>query len=224
MTTFIDTHRRRFGVEPICRALEVAPSSYYARTSRPPSPRSLRDAALTTEIRRVWEANFKVYGARKVWRQLIREGIPAARCSVERLMRKEGICGVRRGKARRTTTPAPDAELARAIDLVRRVFVAPRPNRLWVADLTYVWTWEGFCHIAFVTDAFSRRIVGWSLARHLRTDLPLDALEMAIWSRGIGLHGLVHHSDRGSQYLSIRYTERLASVGATCSVGSKGDS
>jgi putative transposase len=162
-----------------------------------------------------------VYGARKVWRQLHREGITAARCTVERLMGELGLVGVRRGKTYKTTTP--DAA-ARPADLVERDFSAQRPNQLWVADLTYVATWSGFVYVAFVIDAFSRFIVGWQASRSLRTDLALDALEMAIWRRRGGLDGLVHHSDRGGQYLAIRYTERLAEAGAVTSVGSRGDS
>ena len=165
---------------------------------------------------------FGVYGARKVWRQLHREGISVARCTVERLMGELGLEGVHRGKAHKTTTP--EAAATRPADLVERDFSASRPNQLWVADLTYVATWSGFVYVAFVIDAFSRFIVGWQAARSLRTDLALDALEMAIWSRRGDLEGLVHHSDRGSQYLAIRYTERLAEAGAVCSVGSRGDS
>jgi putative transposase len=227
---YIDAHREEFGVEPICRTLteagcQIAPSTYYAAKTRPPSARALRDEHLKAQIRRVHAENFGVYGADKLWRQLNREGIPVARCTVERLMRELGLQGVRRGKKKRTTkpasTPAPQ-------DRVRRNFTPPAPNRLWVADLTYVWTWTGFVYAAFVVDAFSRRILGWRAATHLRTDLALDALEMALFTRqrdGDGdLAGLVHHSDRGVQYLSIRYTERLAEAGAVTSVGSRGDS
>jgi putative transposase len=222
MIAYIDRHKDRFGVEPICRLLPIAPSTYYARKQRPPSARAVRDARLKAEIRRVYDDNFGVYGARKVWRQLHREGIPVARCTVERLMGELGLRGAVRGKTHRTTTP--DAAAPRPADLVDRDFAAQRPNRLWVADLTYVATWSGFVYVAFVIDAFSRFIVGWQTSRSLRTDLPLDALEMAIWHRQAQLEGLVHHSDRGSQYLSIRYTERLAEAGAACSVGSRGDS
>jgi len=182
----------------------------------------LRDRKLKTEIARVHAEHFGVYGARKVWRQLHREGIAVARCTVERLMGELGLEGVRRGKAHRTTTP--DETTARPADLVDRHFAAQRPNQLWVADLTYVATWSGFVYVAFVIDAFSRFLVGWQASRSLRTDLALDALEMAIWRRRGVLDGLVHHSDRGSQYLSIRYTERLAEAGAVASVGSRGDS
>jgi len=219
----IDACRDRFGVEPICRVLKVPTSTYYAAKQRPPSARQRRDEELKLEIRRVFDDNFGVYGARKVWRQLRREGIDVARCTVERLMGELGLQGVVRGKAKRTTTPAEPAG-PRPADLVERRFTAPAPNRLWVADLTYIRTWSGFAYAALVIDAYSRMIVGWQLATHLRTDLALDALEMAIWRRQAQLDGLVHHSDRGVQYLSIRYTERLAEAGAACSVGSRGDS
>jgi putative transposase len=222
MIAYIDANRDRFGVEPICRVLPIAPSTYYAASRRPASARAVRDAQLKGEIARVHAEHFSVYGARKVWRQLDREGIAVARCTVERLMRELGLEGVRRGKGRRTTTP--DETTARPADLVDRHFAAQRPNQLWVADLTYVATWSGFVYVAFVIDAFSRFLVGWQASRSLRTDLALDALEMAIWRRRGGLDGLVHHSDRGSQYLSIRYTERLAEAGAVTSVGSRGDS
>ena len=222
MIAYIDANRDRFGVEPICQLLPIAPSTYYAAKRRLPSARALRDEELKVEIRRIYDDNFGVYGARKVWRQLHREGIAVARCTVERLMRELGLQGVRRGKTRRTTTP--DATAPRPADLVERNFSATRPNQLWVADLTYVATWSGFVYVAFVIDAFSRFLVGWQAARSLRTDLALDALEMAIWHRQAQLDGLVHHSDRGSQYLAIRYTERLAEAGAVTSVGSRGDS
>jgi len=202
--------------------LPIAPSTYHAARRWPPSARALRDEQLKVEIRRVYQDNFGVYGARKIWRQLHREGISVARCTVERLMRQLGLQGVRRGKARRTTTP--DQAAPRPADLVDRDFSAARPNQLWVADLTYVATWSGFVYVAFIVDAFSRFLVGWQAARSLRTDLALDALEMAIWRRQAQLDGLVHHSDRGSQYLSIRYSERLAEAGAVTSVGSRGDS
>jgi putative transposase len=222
MIAYIDQHKHRYGVEPICRVLPIAPSTYYQHTKGPRSARAVRDAQLKVEIRRVHAEHFGVYGARKVWRQLHREGIVVARCTVERLMGELGLEGVRRGKARRTTTP--DATAAWPADLVARDFSATRPNQLWVADLTYVATWSGFVYVALVIDAFSRFLVGWQASRSLRTDLALDALEMAIWRRRGGLDGLVHHSDRGSQYLSIRYTERLAEAGAVTSVGSRGDS
>jgi putative transposase len=222
MIAYIDQHRDRYGVEPICRVLPIAPSTYHAAKGRPPSARALRDEELKAEIARVHQDNFGVYGARKVWRQLHREGIVVARCTVERLMGELGLQGVRRGKAHRTTTP--DVTASQPADLVKRDFSATRPNQLWVADLTYVAAWSGFVYVAFVIDAFSRFIVGWQAARSLRTDLALDALEMAIWARHSELDGLVHHSDRGSQYLAIRYTERLAEAGVVASVGSVGDS
>jgi putative transposase len=222
MIAYIDRHKDRFGVEPICQVLPIAPSTYHAAKRRPPSARALRDTKLKAEIARVHAEHFGVYGARKVWRQLHREGITVARCTVERLMGELGLEGVRRGKPHRTTTP--DTTAPRPADLVDRDFSAQRPNQLWVADLTYVATWSGFVYVALVIDAFSRFIVGWQASRSLRTDLALDALEMAIWRRQAQLEGLVHHSDRGSQYLSIRYTERLAEAGAVTSVGSRGDS
>ncbi len=223
MSQFITAHRDRFGVEPICRTLQVAPSSYYAHKARPPSARAVADERLKVEVKRVWDDNFEVYGARKVWRQLGREGIQAGRDRVARLMRQLGIAGVVRGAKRRTTIPEPAGQ--RPADLVCRDFSAPAPNRLWVADLTYVATWAGFCYAAFIIDAYSRTIVGWRVATTLRASLALDALEMAIWARGdTPLDGLVHHSDRGVQYLAIRYTQRLADQGAVASVGSRGDS
>jgi putative transposase len=222
MIAYIDANKGRFGVEPICQLLPIAPSTYYAASRRPASARAVRDAKLKVEIARVHAEHFGVYGARKVWRQLGREGISVARCTVERLMGELHLEGVRRGKAHKTTTP--EAAATRPADLVARDFSATRPNQLWVADLTYVATWSGFVYVAFVVDAYSRFIVGWQASRSLRTDLALDALEMAIWRRRAGLEGLVHHSDRGSQYLAIRYTERLAEAGAVISVGSRGDS
>ena len=222
MIAYIDRNRHRYGVEPICRVLPIAPSTYHAAQRRTTSARAVRDRQLKAEISRVHAEQFGVYGARKVWRQLHREGIAVARCTVERLMRELGLRGAVRGKTRRTTTP--DAAAARPADLVDRDFAAQRPNQLWVADLTYVATWSGFVYVAFVIDAFSRFLVGWQASRSLRTDLALAALEMAIWRRQTQLDGLVHHSDRGSQYLAIRYTERLAEAGAVPSVGSRGDS
>ena len=197
MISFIDQHRQLFGVEPICSALQVAPSTYYGAKRRPPCRRRVVDEALKADIARVFEANYRVYGARKVWRQLNREGIVVPRCRVERLMRQMGLAGRVRGKTRRTTTA--DTTAARPADLVDRHFRAVGPNRLWVADLTYVATWSGFAYTALVIDVFSRRIVGWRVASHLRADLALDALEMGIWSRATDLGGLVHHSDRGVQ-------------------------
>jgi putative transposase len=223
MIAFVDTHKAAHGVEPICKHLPIAPSTYYAARARPPSARALGDARLMPEVLRVWKENFEVYGAEKLWRQLRREGYDVGRDRVARLMRTLGIAGVVRGKAKRTTVPGAVAD--RPADLVRRDFSATAPNRKWVADLTYVSTWSGFCYTAFVTDLFSRMIVGWRVATSLGADLALDALEMGIWTRrGEDLEGLVHHSDRGVQYLAIRYTERLAEAGAVASVGSKGDS
>jgi putative transposase len=222
MTRYITEHRGRFGVEPICRVLEVPVSTYYAARSRPPCARAITDARLLGRIRVLHAANYGVYGARKVYHQLHREGQEVARCTVERLMRDLGLQGARRGKRRRTTRADPAA--ARPPDLVDRAFGATSPNQLWVADLTYVPTWSGMSYAAFVIDAFSRMIVGWSIATHLRTELPLEALEMAIWRRTTLLDGLIHHSDAGSQYTSIRYTERLAEAGIAPSVGSVGDS
>jgi putative transposase len=193
----IDAHRGRFGVEPICRVVGVPDSTYYAAKRRLPSARRRRDTQLKLEIQRVWDDNYQVYGARKIWRQLRREGFQVARCTVERLMGELGIAGVVRGKTTRTTIHGEQA--SRPADLVERDFTAARPNQLWVADLTYVRTWSGFVYAAFVIDAFSRMIVGWQLTSHLRTDLALDALEMAIWRRDTALDGLVHHSDRGVQ-------------------------
>jgi putative transposase len=221
MSAFIDAHKESYGVEPICAQLPIAPSTYYAARSRPPSARASRDEELRHEIKRVYDANYRVYGVRKVWRQLGREGFRVARCTVERLLRREGLEGALRGKRIFTTTCDPQA--SRPADLVERDFATPAPNRLWLADLTYVRTWAGFAYVAFVFDAYSRFIVGWQATNHLRTDLALDALEMALWQRKGDLDGLVHHSDRGVQYLSIRYTERLEKAGAVTSVGSRGD-
>ena len=221
--SFIDQHRDRFGVEPICQTLQIAPSTYYAAVSRPPSPRQLRDDELKLQITRVHKENFDVYGTRKVWRQLKRESIEVGRDRVVRLMAELELVGAVRGKTWRTTNASNAGD--RPADLVDRNFTAAAPNRLWVADLTYVSTWPGVVYVAFVADVFSRYIVGWKVSTTLRAELALDALEMAIWSRGqTDLKGLVHHSDRGVQYLAIRYTERLADAGAVRSVGSRGDS
>jgi putative transposase len=221
---FIVGHQARWGVEPICRVVQVAPSSYYAATSRPPAARRRRDEGLKVTIRRVWDEHRRVYGADKVWAQMKREGVPVARCTVERLMRELGLRGVVRGKIGVRTTISDDAS-SRPTDLVARRFRAPAPNRLWVADLTYVKTDSGWVYVAFVVDVHSRFVVGWQASRSLRTDLALHALEMALWARrATRLDGLVHHSDRGVQYLAIRYTERLAEAGAVPSVGSRGDS
>jgi transposase InsO family protein len=226
MVAFVDKHREEHGVESICKHLPIAPATYYEQKAREADPtklptRVLRDAELREEIERVWKENHGVYGARKVWRQLIREDIRVARCTVERLMHKMGLEGVRRGRKFKTTIPDESAE--RPLDLVKRNFTADRPNQLWVADLSYVATWAGFVYVAFVTDVFSRKIVGWRVSNSLRSDLALDALEQAIHARP-DLSELVHHSDRGVQYLSIRYTERLAEAGIEPSVGSVGDS
>jgi transposase InsO family protein len=230
MVAFIDDHRGEYGVEPICDVIPIAPSTYYAHKARERDPalcsaRARRDEVLREEIVRVFKANFEVYGVRKVWKQLCREGMPAARCTVRRLMGELGIQGAVRGR-RFTTTTVADEETARPLDLVDRDFAARRPNELWVSDLTYVATWRGFVYVAFVIDAFSRRIVGWRASSSLRSDLALDALEQAICEREDDRedHRLVHHSDRGGQYLSIRYTERLADAGIEPSVGSRGDS
>jgi putative transposase len=227
---FISEHKDRFGVEPICRVLTqhgcpIAPSTYYDATRRVPSARAVRDEELKAEISRVHAANYGVYGARKVWLQLNREGIPVARCTVERLMRKLDLAGARRGKRVRTTVPA--AAAARPADLVRRQFSPAVPDRLWVADFTYVPTWTGTVYVAFVIDAYSRRILGWRAARSMKTALVLDALEQALWTRrrddASDLAGLVHHTDAGSQYTSIAFTERLAAAGVSGSVGTVGD-
>ena len=226
MISFIDEHRTEYGVEPICQQLPIAPSTYYEQKAREDDPdrlpeRTRRDSSLEVDIKRVWEENFEVYGARKVWRQLNRDCIEVARCTVERLMKRLGIQGVTRG-AKCWTTVSDDA-LARPADLVNRQFKANRPNQLWVADITFVATWVGFVYVAFIIDVFARRIVGWRVSRSLHTELVLDALEQALWSR-TGTVGLIHHSDRGCQYLSIRYTERLAEANIDSSVGSVGDS
>ncbi len=226
MVSFIDEHRAQFGVESICSQLPIAPSTYYHHKALEADPerradRYRQDAFLTAEIQRVWEENFCVYGARKVWRQLRREGVNVARCTVERLMRRLGIRGVVRGQRPFTTISDPGQK--RAPDLVKRDFTAMRPNQLWVADFTYVATWSGFVYVAFVIDVYARCIVGWRVATSMRTALVLDALEQALWARK-HRQGLIHHSDRGSQYLSIRYTERMADEGINASVGTTGDS
>jgi putative transposase len=230
---FVEAHRHRFGVEPICRVLtehdvKIAPSTYYAHRSRPPSARAVRDGELLVEITRVHadrEIGRGLYGARKVWHQLRREGIDVARCRVERLMRSAGLRGVVRGK--RFITTRADAAATRPPDLVGRDFTACKPNALWLVDFTYVPTWSGTAFTAFVTDAFSRRIVGWRTAASMPTSLPLDALEMALWTRGCAgesVEGLVHHSDAGAQYTAIRYVQRLADAGAVASIGTVADS
>ena len=228
MIAFIDAYREVHGVEPICRLLPIAPSTYYERAARRADParlpaRAQRDVRLQAEVRRVWEANFRVYGVRKVWRQLRREGIAIARCTTARLMKQMGLCGATRGKTVKTTISNKAAPCPR--DKVNRQFQAPRPNALWLSDFTYVATWQGFVYAAFVIDVFARRIVGWRVSRSAETSFVLDALEQALYDRRpFQGKGLVHHSDRGSQYVSIRYTERLAAAGIEPSVGSVGDS
>lgn len=231
LVDYIDQHREAFGVEPICTVLkdagvQVAPSTYYAAKQRTPSTRAVRDAALVEDIKVAHKANLGVYGARKIHAELNREGISVARCTVERLMRQEGLRGIRREKTYRTTL-GEGAETERPEDLVDRKFIATAPNQLWVADLTYVRTHAGWTYVAFVLDVFSRLVVGWQVSTSLRTDLALDALDMGLWTRrraGQDVTGLVHHSDRGVQYRAIRYTERLAEAEAVASVGSRGDS
>jgi transposase InsO family protein len=230
---FIDWHRDRrtaglrWGVEPICETLQFAPQTYYAARHRRPSARRQRDEELKVEVRRVWEDNYRVYGAPKIWSQLNREGIRVARCTVERLMADMRIRGVIRGHKPITTRSGATEAEARPPDLLDRDFGASAPNEKWVADLTYVRCRSGFCYVAFIIDCYARMIVGWWVAKSMRTDLVLDALEHAIWARGIGpgsRPGPIHHSDAGSQYLSIRYSERLLAAGVEPSVGSIGDS
>ena len=228
MTGFIDEHRHVHGVEPICKVLPIAPSTYYQHAARQADPalrsnRAGRDEALCKQIRRVWEQNKQVYGVRKIWRQLLREGFAVARCTVERLMRRLGLRGVVRGKVIKTTVS--DKAMPCPRDKVNRQFRAERPNALWVSDFTYVSTWQGFVYVAFIVDVYARRIVGWKVSTSARTDFVLDALEQALHARRrAGDEGLIHHSDRGVQYVSIRYTERLAEAGIEPSVGSVGDS
>lgn len=228
MIAFIDVHRAAYGVEPICRVLPIAPSTYHAHVAQrldasKRSVRARRDAVLRPEVARVFAENFEVYGVRKVWRQMTREGVDVARCTVERLMRDMGLHGVIRGRPIRTTIR--DKAAPCPLDRVNRVFHAPAPNRLWLSDFTYVSTWSGFVYVAFVIDAYARRIVGWRVSRTAHAGFVLDALEQALHERRpVHRGGLVHHSDRGSQYVSIRYTERLAEAGIEPSVGSVGDS
>jgi len=227
MVAYIDDYRDRFGIEPICKVLPIAPSTYYEHKAKARDPdrrsdRAKREEVLKPEIQRVFKENFSVYGARKIWLQLNRESIPVARCTTARLAATLGVRGAVRGKAWKTTIP--DADAARPRDLVQRSFTAEAPNQLWVADITYVSTWRNHVvYVAFIIDVFSRRIVGWRVLNSLKTDIVLDALEQALYSR-TGIKSLIHHSDRGSQYLSIRYTERLAEAGIESSVGSVGDS
>jgi len=226
---FVNAHRQAYGVESICRVVPIAPSTYYRHRVRQLDPtkrsaRALRDEVLKAIIQRIWREHDQAYGSRKVWKQMGREGLREARCRVRRLMRELGLVGVVRGRAW-TTTTQPDAVAEWPADLVDRHFVATRPNQLWVADFTYVATWAGFVYVAFVIDVFARRLVGWRVSSSLRTDFVLDALEQAIYARCDDTVGdLVHHSDRGSQYLAMRYTERLADAGIEPSVGSRGDS
>ena len=228
MISFIDEHRPVLGVEPICKVLPIAPSTYYDTVAKRTdvdrlSVRARRDVSLKIEIRRVFDANYRVYGVRKVWRQLRREGFDVARCTVARLMKTMGLQGVIRGKPVRTTVS--DKAVPCPLDRVNRQFHAPAPNRLWVSDFTYVSTWAGMVYVAFVIDVYARFIVGWRVSRTAHADFVLDALEQALHDRKpVGKDGLVHHSDRGSQYLSIKYTERLAETGIKPSVGSVGDS
>ena len=228
MIAYIDGNKASYGVEPICKELPIAPSTYYEhklreRVPEHAPPRVQRDAVLRPEIQRVWDENFSVYGVRKVWRQMNSEDIELPRCTVARLMRDLGLRGVIRG--RRAKTTVPNGALERPMDRVNREFQASRPNALWVADLTYVATWRGFVYVAFIIDVFARRIVGWRVSSSLHTDIALDALEQALYDRGVNQRtDLVHHSDRGVQYLSIRYADRLAEVGISPSVGSVGDS
>jgi len=228
MRAFVDEHREVHGVEPICKVLQIAPSGYQRHAARQRNPalncaRVQRDATLVPHIERVWQTNLQVYGADKVWHQLHREGIAVARCTVERLMQRQGLRGVMRGKVVRTTISDPKAPCP--LDKVNRPFKAQRPNQLWVSDFTYVSTWQGWLYVAFVIDVFARRIVGWRVSSSMHTDFVLDALEQALYARQPERDdALIHHSDRGSQYVSIRYSERLAEVGIEPSVGSKGDS
>jgi transposase InsO family protein len=218
----IDKLRARFGVERLCRVLGVPASTYYARRSRPPSARAQADVQLLERIGRIRVGHAACYGAWRTWQALRRDGVQVARCTVERVMRDNGLVGIQRGRPARTTVA--DAAAVRPPDLVDRRFVADRPDALWLADITYVPTWQGFLYVAFVLDVFSRRIVGWQTATNLRTDLPLDALEMALWNRRVQGGQTIHHSDAGSQYTSIRYSERLSDVGVMPSIGSVGDS
>ncbi len=230
LVDYIGEHRARHGVEPICKVLteagtQIAPSTYYAAKSRAPSARAVSDASTSAVIEQVHAANYGVYGVRKMHAELNRQGHRVARCTVARLMRNAGLHGISRAKGPRTTIPGagPDSRL----DLVQRAFTATAPDQLWVADITYCRTFAGWVYAAFVVDVFSRRVVGWQLSKSLRTDLALDALEMGLWTRaraGRDTTGVIAHSDKGVQYLAVRYTQRLADAGAVASVGSTGDS
>jgi putative transposase len=228
MIAFIDDHRDKHGIEPICEVLPIAPATFYEHLAKRADPsrlsdRARRDAQLRPQIQRVFDANWQVYGVRKIWRQLRREGFDVARCTVARLMKAMNIQGVIRGKPQKTTIP--DKKLPCPLDRVNRQFRVPAPNMLWVSDFTYVATWKGFVYVAFVIDAYARRIVGWRVSSTPHAGFVLDALEQAVHERRpVKGMGLVHHSDRGSQYLSIKYTERLADAGIEPSVGSVGDS
>jgi len=219
---YIDANREEFGVEPICKVLQVAPSTYYSAKERPPSPRAVRDAVLLPILPALWQTNYSVYGAHKLWKAARRAGHDIGRDQVARLMRELGIRGSRR--SRRVITTRRDDKAARSPDLVKRNFTATGPNQLWVTDLTYVPTWSGVAYTCFIVDAFSRMIVAWRVASTMRTEMVLDALEMARWSRGTRLEGLIAHSDAGSQFTSIRFGERLAEIGAVPSIGTVGDS
>ena len=228
MRKFVDHHRQAYGVESICKVLQIAPSGYWRHAAHQRNPalrcqRDQRDDILAPQIERVWQDNMRVYGADKVWKQMNREGVSIARCTVEWLMKRLGLQGVRRGKVVRTTIS--DMKAPCPLDRVNRQFRADRPNQLWVSDFTYVSTWQGWLYVAFVIDVYARRIVGWQVSSSMHTDFVLDALEQALYARQPERDGaLTHHSDRGSQYVSIRYSERLAEAGIEPSVGSKGDS
>jgi putative transposase len=222
MVSFVNEHRDRWPVAVMCRTIGLPERTFHAAAIRPPSARSISDARHAVEIRRVWTANYSCYGPRRVYKKLRKEGYVIARCTVTRVMADIGLRGVQRGRKQYTTVP--DDTAARPADLVERRFVAERPNQLWLADITYVSTWQGWLYVAFILDVHSRMIVGWQLANHLRTDLVLDALEMALWRRDLTAGALIHHSDRGCQYTSIRYSDRLAEADVSASVGSRGDS
>jgi putative transposase len=222
MVSFIDEHRDRWPVAVLCRTIGLPERTFHAAKTRAPSARSISDAVHAIEIRRVWTSNYSCYGPRRVYKKLRKDGYVIARCTVARVMADIGLRGVQRGRKQFTTIP--DDAATRPADLVERQFVAERPNQLWLADITYVSTWQGWLYVALILDVHSRMIVGWQLANHLRTDLVLDALEMALWRRDLTYGELIHHSDRGCQYLSFRYSDRLAEMHVSASVGSRGDS